>query len=163
MSWALSYTSSYSFTSSSCTLLVILLLLLGLSGQSCNGLGTFGFDIHHRFSDTVKAILGADGLPEKGSVEYYAAMARRDRIIQGRHLAAGNNQSPLTFANGNNTLTDPNLAFLYYANVSVGTPSLSFLVALDTGSYLFWLPCDCQKNIAFGCSTYTDLSSGEVR
>ena len=110
MSWALSYTSSYSFTFASCTLLVIL-LLLGLSSQSCNGLGTFGFDIHHRFSDTVKAILGADGLPEKGSVEYYAAMARRDRIIQGRHLAASNNQqSPLTFANGNNTLTDPSLS-----------------------------------------------------
>ncbi|KAK9990107.1 hypothetical protein SO802_025092, partial [Lithocarpus litseifolius] len=161
MSWALSYTSSYSFTSASCTLLVILLLLLDLSSQSCNGLGTFGFDIHHRFSDTVKAILGADGLPEKGSVEYYAAMARRDRIIQGRHLAASNNQSPLTFANGNNTLTDPTLSFLYYANVSVGTPSLSFLVALDTGSGLFWLPCDCQKNIAVGCSTYTYLSSGE--
>nr|XP_023927742.1 aspartyl protease family protein 1-like [Quercus suber] len=160
MSWALSYTSSYSFTFASSTLLVIL-LLLGLSSQSCNGLGTFGFDIHHRFSDTVKAILGADGLPEKGSVEYYAAMARRDRIIQGRHLAASNNQSPLTFANGNNTLTDPSLSFLYYANVSVGTPSLSFLVALDTGSGLFWLPCDCQKNVVGGCSTYTYLSSGE--
>ncbi|KAK4583867.1 hypothetical protein RGQ29_021832 [Quercus rubra] len=162
MSWGLSYASSYnSFTFASCTLLVIL-LLLGSSSQSCNGLGTFGFDIHHRFSDTVKAILGADGLPEKGSVEYYAAMARRDRIIQGRHLAASNNQqSPLTFANGNNTLTDPSLSFLYYAYVSVGTPSLSFLVALDTGSGLFWLPCDCQKNIAVGCNTYTYLSSGE--
>ncbi|KAK7821673.1 aspartyl protease family protein 1, partial [Quercus suber] len=50
---------------------------------------------------------------------------------------------------------------LYYANVSVGTPSLSFLVALDTGSGLFWLPCDCQKNVVGGCSTYTYLSSGE--
>ena len=91
--------------------MLLLLLLLGLSSQSCYGLETFGLDIHHRFSDTVKAILGADGLPEKGSVEYYAAMARRDRIIQGRHLAASNNQqSPLTFANGNNTLTDPSLS-----------------------------------------------------
>lgn len=34
---------------------------------------------------------------------------------------------------------------LHYANVSVGTPSLSFLVALDTGSDLFWLPCDCSS------------------
>jgi len=32
---------------------------------------------------------------------------------------------------------------LYYANVSVGTPPSSFLVALDTGSDLFWLPCNC--------------------
>ncbi|XP_058009110.1 aspartyl protease family protein 1 isoform X2 [Hevea brasiliensis] len=35
---------------------------------------------------------------------------------------------------------------LYYANVSVGTPGLSFLVALDTGSDLFWLPCDSCRS-----------------
>jgi hypothetical protein len=34
---------------------------------------------------------------------------------------------------------------LHYANVSVGTPSVSFLVALDTGSNLLWLPCDCSS------------------
>lgn len=34
---------------------------------------------------------------------------------------------------------------LHYANVSVGTPSDWFLVALDTGSDLFWLPCDCTN------------------
>ncbi|KAL5666447.1 hypothetical protein ACJX0J_026555, partial [Zea mays] len=32
---------------------------------------------------------------------------------------------------------------LYYAWVDVGTPTTSFLVALDTGSDLFWVPCDC--------------------
>lgn len=26
-----------------------------------------------------------------------------------------------------------------------GSPGLSFLVALDTGSSLFWLPCDCKQ------------------
>lgn len=36
---------------------------------------------------------------------------------------------------------------LHYANISVGTPSLWFLVALDTGSDLFWLPCDCTSCI----------------
>ena len=34
---------------------------------------------------------------------------------------------------------------LHYANVTMGTPGSSFLVALDTGSDLFWLPCDCVK------------------
>ena len=34
---------------------------------------------------------------------------------------------------------------LHYANVTVGTPSDWFLVALDTGSDLFWLPCDCTN------------------
>lgn len=32
---------------------------------------------------------------------------------------------------------------LHYTNVSVGTPATWFLVALDTGSDLFWLPCNC--------------------
>ncbi|XVF59835.1 hypothetical protein PTKIN_Ptkin07bG0307400 [Pterospermum kingtungense] len=37
---------------------------------------------------------------------------------------------------------------LHYANVSVGTPALSFLVALDTGSDRFWLPCDCLSCVS---------------
>ncbi|CAN1757715.1 Aspartyl protease family protein 1 [Linum perenne] len=45
---------------------------------------------------------------------------------------------------------------LHYANVSVGTPSVSFLVALDTGSDLFWLPCDCQS-----CVRGLQTSSGQ--
>ncbi|EYU44071.1 hypothetical protein MIMGU_mgv1a0266072mg, partial [Erythranthe guttata] len=34
---------------------------------------------------------------------------------------------------------------LHYALIKVGTPALSFLVALDTRSDLFWLPCDCTN------------------
>nr|POF23317.1 aspartyl protease family protein 1 [Quercus suber] len=79
----------------------------GLSSQSCYGLETFGLDIHHRFSDTIKEILGTDGLPEKGSIKYYVAMARHDHIIRGHHLAANNNQSQPTFANGNETMFLP--------------------------------------------------------
>ncbi|GMY12301.1 aspartyl protease family protein 1-like [Fagus crenata] len=157
MAWAwTSISCKNSFNSRSYILLV--LLLLGLNSRSCYGLGTFGFDIHHRFSDPVKQILGSDGLPEKGSLEYYVAMANRDRIIHGRHLAS-NNQSPLTFAYGNDTLFIDTLGSLYYANVSVGTPSLSFLVALDTGSDLFWLPCDCLNSNS--CVTSLQTSSGQ--
>jgi hypothetical protein len=29
--------------------------------------------------------------------------------------------------------------------VEVGTPNATFLVALDTGSDLFWVPCDCKQ------------------
>ncbi|KAL4645557.1 hypothetical protein ACB092_02G242800 [Castanea dentata] len=156
MACACTSTSSYSLTSRSYMLLV--LLLLGLNSRICHGLGSFGFDIHHRFSDPVKQILGFEGLPEKGSVEYYVAMTHRDSIMRGRHLAASNNQSPapLTFANGNDTY---NWGGLYYANVSVGTPSVSYLVALDTGSDLFWLACDCNNST---CETSFQTSSGQV-
>jgi hypothetical protein len=34
---------------------------------------------------------------------------------------------------------------LYYAEVELGTPNATFLVALDTGSDLFWVPCDCRQ------------------
>lgn len=34
---------------------------------------------------------------------------------------------------------------LHYAVVALGTPNVTFLVALDTGSDLFWVPCDCIK------------------
>ncbi|XP_075654378.1 aspartyl protease family protein 1-like isoform X1 [Castanea sativa] len=136
---------------------IILVMVLLSSWRSCDGLGTFGFEIHHRFSDPVKGILGVDKLPEKGSVDYYVAMAHRDRIIRGRHLASINDQSPLAFSGGNDTFLF--LGFLHYANVSLGNPSLSFLVALDTGSDLFWLPCDCKKN---GCIKGLRSSSGKV-
>ena len=46
---------------------------------------------------------------------------------------------------------------LHYANVSLGTPSLWFLVALDTGSDLFWLPCDCTS-----CIKGLNTTSGKV-
>ncbi|GAV74726.1 Asp domain-containing protein [Cephalotus follicularis] len=113
--------------------------------KCCYGFGTFGFDIHHRYSDAVKQILAVDGLPEKGSVEYYVAMVHRDRIIRGRGLAAANDQTPLTFYDDDETHRISDLGFLHYANVSVGTPSNSYLVALDTGSDLFWIPCDCTS------------------
>ncbi|KAH7566225.1 hypothetical protein ACOSP7_022604 [Xanthoceras sorbifolium] len=125
---------------------VCLLSLVCLSSASCCfGFGTFGFDIHHRYSDSVKKILDVDDLPEKGSYRYYSDLAGRDRLLHGRRLATENDQTPVTFESGNDTYRLNALGFLHYANVTVGTPGLSFLVALDTGSDLFWLPCDCTS------------------
>lgn len=81
---------------------LLLLLLLSLASQSCHALHSFGFDIHHRFSDPVKEILGVHDLPDKGTRQYYVAMAHRDRIFRGRRLAAGYH-SPLTFIPSNET------------------------------------------------------------
>uniref|UniRef100_A0A803KXE1 Peptidase A1 domain-containing protein n=1 Tax=Chenopodium quinoa TaxID=63459 RepID=A0A803KXE1_CHEQI len=86
-------------------------------------------------------------------------MAHRDRVFHGRRLAGEKaNDSTLTFASGNTTYHIAELGFLYYANVSVGTPESWFLVALDTGSHIFWLPCDCVPN----CVTQLQFSSDEV-
>lgn len=92
--------SSSSFTA---TRLLVSVFILGWASRTCSGFGSYGFDIHHRFSDPVKAILGSDELPEKGSAEYYAAMAHRDRLIRGRHLSTADETTPLTFVYGNET------------------------------------------------------------
>ncbi|KAI3926374.1 hypothetical protein MKX01_032562 [Papaver californicum] len=128
-------------------LIITLLLVFSMYIQNvkyCNAFQTFGFEMHHRFSDQVKAIMGGDNLPEKGSLEYYAAMAHRDRVFRGRALAENDDDDSklLTFSNGE---TSASLGSLHYANVSLGTPSLSFLVALDTGTNLLWVPCDCTN------------------
>ncbi|KDP23965.1 hypothetical protein JCGZ_25353 [Jatropha curcas] len=140
-------------SSFSCSFFCLLLLILS---NICYGFSTYGFPIHHRYSDPIKGILAVDDLPEKGSPHYYASLTHRDRLIHGRKLAASDNSTPLTFFSGNETYRISSLGFLHYANVSVGTPSLSFLVALDTGSDLFWLPCDCKS-----CVHGLRSSSGE--
>ncbi|KAG7967863.1 hypothetical protein I3843_08G121400, partial [Carya illinoinensis] len=66
---------------------------------------------------------------------------------------------PLTFVDGSETARFNSLGFLHYASVSVGTPKLSFLVALDTGSDLFWLPCDCKPG---SCVTALQNSSRSI-
>ncbi|KAL2469187.1 Eukaryotic aspartyl protease family protein [Forsythia ovata] len=121
------------------------------------GFGTFGLDIHHRYSDSVKDFLDLDGLPEKGSLDYYAAMAHRDQLIKARRLAVTPADSThLSFIMGNETYRLSSLGFLHYAIVTVGNPALTFIVALDTGSDLFWLPCDCTS-----CSRSLNSTSGK--
>jgi hypothetical protein len=43
---------------------------------------------------------------------------------------------------------------LHYAVVALGTPNVTFLVALDTGSDLFWVPCDCVKCAPLSSPSY---------
>ncbi|KAJ1261751.1 hypothetical protein BS78_09G055200 [Paspalum vaginatum] len=109
-----------------------------------------GFDLHHRFSPVIRRWAEARGhtvpqWPAEGSPEYYSELSRHDRAHHARRgLAGAAADRLLAFAAGGN-LTYQYLGALYYAYVSVGTPNLTFLVALDTGSDLFWLPCDCKQ------------------
>uniref|UniRef100_A0A1J3EZ36 Aspartic proteinase-like protein 1 n=2 Tax=Noccaea caerulescens TaxID=107243 RepID=A0A1J3EZ36_NOCCA len=119
-------------------------LVVGWGLGRCEAAGKFSFEVHHLLSDAVKQNLGLDGLvPEKGSLEYFKVLAQRDRLIRGRGLASNNDETPLTFMDGNLTISVRLLGALHYANISVGTPPTWFFVSLDTGSNLFWLPCDC--------------------
>ncbi|KAL7126401.1 hypothetical protein ABFS83_14G184400 [Erythranthe nasuta] len=145
--------------------LMLIVFTCWFNAKSSDAFGTFGFDIHHRYSDTVKQFLNVDGLPEKGTVDYYTAMAHRDHLFKGRRLA-DSTTPPLTFhsSSGNQTYQLRSLNNLYYSVVRVGTPSVEYLVALDTGSDLFWLPCDCTSctrsfNISEGSPTKLNIYS----
>ncbi|KAI3871407.1 hypothetical protein MKW98_024576 [Papaver atlanticum] len=132
------------------------------NAKNCNAFQTFDFEIHHRFSDQVKAIMGADNLPEIGSLEYYAAMAHRDKVFHGRALSENDDDSKLlTLSHGADASYIDSLGPLHYANISLGTPSLSFFVALDTGTKLLWVPCihNDMKREEISLNTYSVSSS----
>ncbi|KAF2306300.1 hypothetical protein GH714_016354 [Hevea brasiliensis] len=106
--------------------------------------------MHHRFSDSFKNWADSSNnhfpvgkWPSKASFEYYAELAHRDQILRGRKLS--NLDAPLAFSDGNSTFKISSLGFLHYTTVELGTPGVKFMVALDTGSDLFWVPCDCSK------------------
>ncbi|XP_059438144.1 aspartyl protease family protein 1 isoform X3 [Corylus avellana] len=134
---------------------VLLVFLISLWGSHSSGNGghIFSFKMHHRFSDPVRkwseasggklAPAASDSWPEKGTVEYYAELADRDRLLRGRKLSELD--APLAFSDGNSTVRISSLGFLHYTTVQLGTPGVKFMVALDTGSDLFWVPCDCNR------------------
>lgn len=85
--------------------LMLIAFTFWINAKPSQAFGTFGFDIHHRYSDTVKDFLDHDGLPEKGTLDYYSAMAHRDHLLNARRLATSPSSAPITFlgVNGNET------------------------------------------------------------
>ncbi|KAL2662461.1 hypothetical protein GLYMA_02G045000v4 [Glycine max] len=113
----------------------------------CHG-HVYTFTMHHRHSEPVRkwshsAAAGIPAPPEEGTVEYYAELADRDRLLRGRKLSQID--AGLAFSDGNSTFRISSLGFLHYTTVQIGTPGVKFMVALDTGSDLFWVPCDCTR------------------
>ncbi|MBA0770009.1 hypothetical protein Gotri_018691 [Gossypium trilobum] len=119
----------------------------------------FTFKMHHLFSEPVKNWSNSTGKlshwPAKGSFEYYAVLAHRDRLLRGRKLSGIN--ATLSFSDGNSTFRISSLGFLHYTTVQLGTPGVKFMVALDTGSDLFWVPCDCTKCAPTEGTTYASV------
>uniref|UniRef100_A0A0D6QR56 Peptidase A1 domain-containing protein n=1 Tax=Araucaria cunninghamii TaxID=56994 RepID=A0A0D6QR56_ARACU len=126
------------------------MVVLGFLGfVHCNG-QSFSLQMHHKFSEPVRTWItrryGIDGdgddWPVEGSKEYYRTLYHHDNVRHGRSLIDYNT---LTFYDGNKTMKISRLGFLYYTFIQLGTPNATLMVALDTGSDLLWVPCDCQK------------------
>ncbi|KAG2537953.1 aspartyl protease family protein 1-like isoform X2 [Panicum virgatum] len=146
-------------------LLLFLLFAAASLGRGGAVQTTPSLEFHHRFSAPVRRWLEArghalpGGWPAPGGAAYVAALAEHDRHHAMSAAGAGGSGEapPLTFAEGNATLKVSNLGFLHYALVTVGTPGQTFMVALDTGSDLFWLPCQCDS-----CTPPATAASGSA-
>ena len=46
---------------------------------------------------------------------------------------------------------------LHYTWIDIGTPNVSFLVALDVGSDLLWVPCNCIQCAPLSAGYYSSL------
>ncbi|KAG6657505.1 hypothetical protein I3843_04G088000 [Carya illinoinensis] len=118
----------------------------------------------HWFSDEVRAFrISRNGSavssswPErKGSVEYYQMLLSSDFRRHNMKLGA---QKQLLFpSRGSNTMSFGNdFGWLHYTWIDIGTPNISFLVALDTGSDLLWVPCDCVQCAPLSARYYSSL------
>jgi len=106
----------------------------------------FSFELTHRFSEKARRELRERhgdkfvDWPAQGTTEFVQLMCYRDIVRhKGRLLAAGSNQL-LAAVDGNTTYFNSNDG-LQYIFIEVGTPKQKFLVALDTGSDILWIPC----------------------
>ncbi|CAH9072592.1 unnamed protein product [Cuscuta epithymum] len=110
----------------------------------------YEYEVHNRYSTKVVSIFGKHGLPQKGSQDYISALLRRD---SGRaHSTPG-----VTFPSGDAVVQLTELSSLHFAEVFIGTPPTPFMVSLDTGSSLLWIPCNCKQ-----CIRNLTLNSGEI-
>ncbi|KAL6576040.1 hypothetical protein OROHE_000511 [Orobanche hederae] len=128
----------------------------------------------HRYSDEAKAhagfrvlnngaqVAGDAGLwPRRRSLEYYRLLLSSDLQRQTLNL---NPQFQFLYpSEGSGTLPLGNdFGWLHYMWIDIGTPKVSFLVALDAGSDLFWVPCDCVQCAPLPASYYSTLECSLV-
>lgn len=121
----------------------------------------FSTKLIHRFSEEVKALgvsknRNAMSWPAKKSFEYYQVLLSSD--VQKQKMKTGPQFQMLFPSQGSKTMSLGNdFGWLHYTWIDIGTPNVSFLVALDAGSDLLWIPCDCVRCAPLSASYYNSL------
>ncbi|GAB4827811.1 hypothetical protein Ancab_040034 [Ancistrocladus abbreviatus] len=114
----------------------------------------------HRFFDEARAFMAprkeASFWPVMKSLEYYQMLLSND--FQRQQMKLRPRFQLLFPSEGSEMMSSRNeLGWLHYTWIDIGTPNISFLVALDAGSDLLWLPCDCIRCAPLSASYYSSL------
>ncbi|MCO5611494.1 hypothetical protein L7F22_065747 [Adiantum nelumboides] len=131
-----------------CRLLIVLLSIDAVGqwinkGFAAEAARTVEMELVYRYANEFKQAKGGNW--RAGSLEQHERLMRRDKL---RHAARGRGLLAVSLLPSNETANLDVLGGLHYSLINIGTPSKTFLVALDTGSDLLWVPCNCQQ-----CST----------
>ncbi|KAF3777215.1 Aspartic proteinase-like protein 1 [Nymphaea thermarum] len=138
------------------------LLVVAVGGSpGCDGSLTLSSKLIHRFSEEARLIWRRRNgeahrgpSPRSRSLEYYEMLWRSD--VQRQRMRLSPQYQSLLFSEGSETFSPGNdLGWLHYVWVDIGTPNVSFFVALDTGSDLFWVPCDCIQCATFAAQNFS--------
>ncbi|XP_073023461.1 aspartic proteinase-like protein 1 [Primulina eburnea] len=108
----------------------------------------------HRFSDEAQDLWaskynknggnGTTNWAEKKSFRHMRMLLGND--LKRQRLRLDSQTQLLVASQGSRTFDYGNdLGWLHYTWIDIGTPNTSFLVALDAGSDLSWVPCDCVQ------------------
>ncbi|XP_057528888.1 aspartic proteinase-like protein 1 isoform X1 [Amaranthus tricolor] len=116
----------------------------------------FSSRLMHRFSDELRGISGEKFLPKMKSKEYYQMLLISD--FERQKMKIGHQRQLLFPSRGSQTQSFGNdLGWLHYTWIDIGTPNVSFLVALDVGSDLLWVPCNCVQCAPLSATYYSFL------
>lgn len=143
------------------SLLLILVSFLAFSSSHVTADFTYSSRLIHRFSDKAKLlrVLRNDGgvrWPEMKNLEYYELLVNSD--FQRQKMKLGTKYNLVFPSQGSKTTSFGNdFGWLHYTWIDIGTPNVSFLVALDVGSDLLWVPCDCVQCAPLSASYYSSL------
>ncbi|KAK9134339.1 hypothetical protein Syun_013669 [Stephania yunnanensis] len=117
----------------------------------------------HWMSDEARGVRvwrdeGSSWKGNRSSMDYHVVLVRRD--LQRQKMKLGGHYKYLFPSEGSSTVSFGNdFGWLHYTWIDVGTPNVSFLVALDAGSDLLWLPCNCIQCAPLSASYYSSLIS----